>query len=71
VAILLVELRNLSWIHHSLQLPYIVSSPNFWSRSKQIGPHYSQAVNRNVVGVPSNIVYLQNLFKRYTQHAVL
>jgi len=29
VAILLVELRNLSGLHHSLQLPYIVSSPDF------------------------------------------
>jgi len=62
----------LSGNQHSLKAPYIINSHNFRSVSKNMGSHFftSCAVNANTAGVPNNVLYLHNVFKRYTPHTV-
>jgi len=63
----LVELRNLSGNHYILKLQYVINSQEVWNGSKKIGPIFHKLhVTENAVGVPKNILYLQQVFERYT-----
>ena len=63
----LVELCNLSGNHQSLKSPFIINSQKVWSRLKKIGLLFHKLhITENPMDVTKNILYLHQVFKRYT-----
>jgi len=63
----MVELCDLSGKHHSSKSPYISNSQKVWSVSKKIGLIFHKLhIAENAVGVPDNLLHLQQVFETYT-----
>jgi len=64
---LLVELCYLSENHHCLKSPFIIHSQKVGNRSTEIRSIFHKLhITENAMSVPNNLLYLQQVFERYT-----